>query len=145
MTSTTLTLTALASETPLKQTFSAIVSTSAVNDIVDHARQLAAILGSASSLPDNTATVLGELNDALAALPRPALDINQSVIEAGIEVICVSDTPGGDTETETDWLSAGIRYIVEAIHDEDGLLMPMIVLKDTTFGPVFAERFLITR
>lgn len=73
---------------------------------------------------------------------RKAVDINGIVLFPGDSVVVINDETGGDTDHPDTWdLTKGKSFVVDTIYDDDNLLSPMITLKESSAGPVFAERF----
>lgn len=72
--------------------------------------------------------------------PRVAVDIEGTELAPGDTVMLIDAKSGGDTDESWDLIEFQ-RYDISEIHDEENLHLPMIILKGTTAGPVFAERF----
>lgn len=80
--------------------------------------------------------------ESTAEKERNAVDFDGVVLNPGDTIVVVNDNPGGDTDGLDMWdLVKGGTFIVDTIHDEAHLLLPMITLKGSTSGPVFPERF----
>ena len=125
-------------------TYPVDLSVPALNDILDHARQLAVTLVDEDvPLPPDAAQTLSELNEALEAIPRCAYDSHRRPLSEGVEVVCTDASAQGDTDTEKDFLVAGKIYVIDDVYDDENLLTPMVTLKDTTYGPLFPERFVV--
>ncbi|MBD80219.1 MAG: hypothetical protein CL840_14995 [Crocinitomicaceae bacterium] len=71
-----------------------------------------------------------------------AYDSNETPIYGGETVICIDATEHGDSDSEFDLVENKV-YIVDEVHDEENLLSPMILLKDSNSGPVFPNRFVV--
>lgn len=71
-----------------------------------------------------------------------AYDQNESPIRGGETVICTDASEQGDSDSDFD-LVEGKTYEVDEVHDEENLLSPMILLKDSNSGPVFPNRFVV--
>lgn len=67
-------------------------------------------------------------------------DFNGESILVGDTVICLDDDTGSDSDENFD-IKKGKTYVVEKLHDEDGLMEPMIVLAENDSGPLFGNRF----
>ncbi len=76
-----------------------------------------------------------------AIADREALDHKNNTLHAGDLVYCVDASLGGDFDP-SDEIELGKTYVVESLHDEDGLILPMITLKGCSAGAVFPERFI---
>lgn len=61
-------------------------------------------------------------------------------IFVGDTLMCVHDEEGGDSDSGWD-LKKDQVYTVHTLHDEDGLLAPMVVLDNSESGQVMPERF----
>ena len=71
-----------------------------------------------------------------------AKDANGLTVVSGISLQCIDDSTGGDTCSDEEWdLKQGEVFVVDHVHDEEGLLSPMVVLVGSNSGPVFPERF----
>lgn len=71
---------------------------------------------------------------------RAAFDEAGNALAVGDRVICKDSSLQGDSDTQFD-LVEGQKYTIDLIHDEDGLLSPMISLRGSNSGPVFSNRF----
>ena len=71
-----------------------------------------------------------------------AYDQNENPIRGGETVICTDASEQGDSDSDFD-LVEGKAYKVDEVHDEENLLSPMILLKDSNSGPVFPNRFIV--
>lgn len=105
----------------------------------DHITQVQAALENMQAMADRVLQYPA-LAQSNTEEDRPALDLNGISLKPGDQVMLADDNNGGDMDESWD-LDLGNRYTVDAIHDEDNLHSPMILLRGSNAGPVFPERF----
>ena len=125
----------LHSNLPIELTLSGLLGQIKAGE--DHLRRVSLALDNMRALADS---VLQTENTDTPDESRQARDLNGIALQPGDSVILIDPSVGGDSDELWD-LKIMTEYEVDALHDEDHLLMPMILIKGSQAGPVFPERF----
>lgn len=71
-----------------------------------------------------------------------AIGANDETLRVGMKVICVNAIVQGDCDTYERWdIKQGDTREIEAIVDDENLIVPMVTLKGSQNGPFMAHRF----